>query len=88
MNEILEKKLNIFQKIRKGLYLFRLNSNKANNYTTLPSYLQNDPEVANRVVEVSPSLINHLSTALLLSTLTSLPDAQPLIQQIKNINLL
>ena len=74
MNEILEKKLNIFQKIRKGLYLFRLNSNKANNYTTLPSYLQNDPEVANRVVEVSPSLINHLSIGMCENVLQNHPD--------------
>ena len=56
------------------MYLFRLNASKANNYTTLPTYLQNDPEVANRVVEVSPSLINHLSIGMCENVLLNHPD--------------
>ncbi len=60
-NGLIEKKLNIFQKIRKAFYLRGMNGKKANQYYKLPDYLKQDEDVAFAVVSASKNMINNIS---------------------------
>ena len=49
---IVKKELNIFQKIRKALFVRGMNTKKAHKYPSLPEYLQFDDDVIEAVLNV------------------------------------
>ena len=56
-NGLVEQKLGLFQRIRKNLFLWRLDSKKAAKYHSLPDYLKQDKDVAIAAVEQRENVI-------------------------------
>lgn len=56
-NGLVEQKLGLFQRIRKNLFLWRLDSKKAAKYHSLPDYLKQDKDVAIATVEQRENVI-------------------------------
>lgn len=80
--EILPKKLNIFQKLRKRLFLTLLTPEKAERYNTLPEYLKIDDEVISRITLENPNLIDAIP---LTKAIEILRQKGELIRNITNI---
>lgn len=58
---LVERKLNIFQKLRKSFYLRNMNVKKARKYTDLPEYLKEDKEVIDAVIALDDNFVTRFS---------------------------
>jgi len=82
--QIQEKKLNVFQRIRKYFYLRNINEKKALQYGKLPDYLKSDIEVIDAVVQENKDLINEMSNGNIERLISANPT---LIQHIDSVEI-
>lgn len=82
--QIQERKLNIFQKIRKYFYLRNVDEQKALQYEMLPEYLKSDIDVIDTVVQTNEELINKMSIGNIERLISSNPE---LIQHLDNLKI-
>ena len=72
--EIVERKLNFFQRLRRSFYLRNLTDKKISKYVTLPDYLKQDKEVIDALMKKDEKNIEIFSEDIQVGLIKENPD--------------
>lgn len=78
--EIQIKKLSIWDKIRKAMFLIGMNVKKTYKYSKLPESLKYDDDIIREIVKANPSIINFIPTVKLCDIIIQNPSLNSIVE--------